>query len=365
LVRRAKVHPGVLGRRSGCGDHRDFEGAHNRSQSELRLVIMQKPRVSHRVIRTAWASFAAATLACIVCSCTSGVQVSGPNAATAGSTEAASSLSDTGVPNSAHALTQGPKGRVETGSSPTRGSVNPKSPMIVLRLVPQGGSCAFEGTQIPAITVYRDGSVLMSDDGGFYCEPLPRVTTGRIDATWAAEELARYFDSAASRSDMTTLDGNVGVADGSTTDLTITGIDGIDGIDHHAAAYVLDIPDLGLSADKTAARSELRAVLANLRHKIIKGASWMPDSLRIIKPPWWVPNVNGQSRWPTAASHAVQSVIAGGEGSCAIVTGSEAAAVRKSQGSKPAMSTWLINGKEQRVAIGIVIPGLEDGCSIE
>lgn len=58
-------------------------------------------------------------------------------------------------------------------------------------------------------------------------------------------------------------------------------------------------------------------------------------------------------------------MIVGGEGSCTIVTGSEAAAVRKSQGSKPAMSTWLINAKQQRVAIGIVLPGLEDGCSIK
>lgn len=172
--------------------------------------------MSHRVTRTARASFAAAALACIVCSCTSGVQVSGPNAATA-FTETTSSPSDPGAPNSAHALKQIPMGTVETGSSPTRGSVNPESPMIVLRLVSQGGSCAFDGTQIPAITVYRNGSVLMSADGGSYCEPLPRVTTGRIDATWAAGKLARYFDSPGSRSDMTTLDGDVGVADGSTT----------------------------------------------------------------------------------------------------------------------------------------------------
>jgi hypothetical protein len=58
-------------------------------------------------------------------------------------------------------------------------------------------------------------------------------------------------------------------------------------------------------------------------------------------------------------------VITGGEGSCTIVIGFEAAAVRKNQGAKPAMSTWLINGKQQRVAIGIVIPGFDDGCTIK
>lgn len=258
--------------------------------------------------------------------------------------------------------THASRSRAEIGAAPTRVSADPAAPMIIVRLVPQGGTCANEGTQIPALTIYRDGSVLMSDDRGSYCEPLPLITAGQIDPTWAADHLNRYFESAAGGPDMTTLDGNVGVADGSTTDLTFTSNDGID---HHAAAYVLDMTGLGLSPEKTQARKTFRATLDGLRNRITAGDPWTPESLRLTNPPEWVPNYNGQSNWPTDVSHEVESVIAGGAGSCTMLTGSEAAAVRDSLGSTPAMSTWLIDGKPQRLAIGVSIPGLQEDCAIK
>jgi hypothetical protein len=345
-----------------CRSTPKLDGLRNRSQPDLRRVIMQRPRVSHRVVRTAWASVAAATLACTIGSCSSVAPLTAPNAGTEVSAEATSSPSNTGAATSAEPTSPTTTSTVQPGPSATPLSVDPKKPMLILRLVPQGGSCADEGIQIPAVTMYRDGSVLMSDDGGFYCAPLPRITTGQIDPTWAKAELARYFASAASRSNMTTLDGGVGVADGITTDLTFTSIDGID---PHTAAYVLDMTNLGLSPDKTASRSQLRSVLDQMRQHIVKGASWTPDSLRIIKAPGWVPQVKGQSIWPIAVSHEVQLVIAGRGGSCTILTGSEAMALRRAQGSRPAMTTWLINGKRQHLAVGVVIPGLVQDCSVK
>lgn len=195
---------------------------------------------------------------------------------------------------------------------------------------------------------------------GFYCEPLPQITKGELDAGWAAQQLDRYFALPAAASDMTTLDGNTGVADGTTTDLTYTSVDGIG---HHAAAYVLDMGGLGLSAAKNDARTKFKTVLNHIRSMITNRAPWTPESIRIVYPPKWVPNYDAKLTWPGRPSPAVESMIARGEGACAILTGSQASAVRTAMGSTSAMSSWSINGRKQRIAIGVVIPGLA-GCDV-
>jgi hypothetical protein len=50
------------------------------------------------------------------------------------------------------------------------------------------------------------------------------------------------------------------------------------------------------------------------------------------------------------------------DGGCAELSGEPATAVIKAQGSHPAMSDWLVDGKRRRLAVGIALPGL-GGCA--
>lgn len=113
-------------RQRWIGQFSNFDASCNRNQPELRLVIMQKPPVRHRVIRTAWADVAAATLECIIGSCSSGAQTTGPNAEAAVSIKASQSPPDTGAANPIHTLSSPPPpSRAATTSDKTEAVSDP------------------------------------------------------------------------------------------------------------------------------------------------------------------------------------------------------------------------------------------------
>ena len=243
---------------------------------------------------------------------------------------------------------------------PSYAPVHPGVPMIVLRVIPQGGTCAHDVTQVPRITIYRDGSVLMTEDDDFYCQPLPQMFTGHVDPAWAEAELNQYFASPTAAPRMITMGADVGVADGTLTDLAYFAADGSS---HRFAAIELGRHDLSLSATQARARADFRTLLEDLRSKITQGAPWEPTSVRIVRPDESVPDSHDPPiDWPSRPSAAVEAVVKGHDGSCAVLMGSEATAVLKGLGARAALATWVVDGRRERIAVGLVVPGL-DGCA--
>ena len=227
--------------------------------------------------------------------------------------------------------------------------------MVVIRQRPQGGTCAYDKTLVPSLVVYSDGAVLASDDGGYFCDKLPRIWLGWVDPIWTRSRLGSYFSSDQSRVDMTTW---VPVADGMTTQLIFTAQNAVP---KDVSAYVLDLGRLGIQppSGQASARAALRAVIADLTRRVDHTTPWLPRSVEVVKPATWVPKYGGSPHpWPAPVSAAVSSVVAGAEGACTILTGKEAAALLKAQQNRTAMSSWLISGHSHPLAVGVVIPGL-------
>lgn len=233
------------------------------------------------------------------------------------------------------------------------------TPMVVIRMLPEGGTCAYDpALLLPALVVYGDGAVLTIRGGGYFCDSPPPILAGWVDPNRVSARLDSYFASADSHVDMSRAGNTIGIADAMTTELTyITD----NGSIRHAAAYALDIN--GLESDLPPAlvhaRSAMRTVTAELTAMAAgRRTVWTPRNLAVVNPEPAPIAVIAPARWPVPISPALKAVLAGPKGSCTALSQQESAAVARLQRSRPSLSQWSIGGRTRPLALGVVVPGI-------
>lgn len=233
------------------------------------------------------------------------------------------------------------------------------TPMVVIRMLPEGGTCAYDpALLLPAMVIYSDGAVLTIRGGGYFCDSPPPILAGWADPNRVSARLNSYFASADSHVDMSRAGNTIGIADATTTELTyITGNRSI----RSAAAYALDVD--GLESDLPPvlvhARSAMRTVTAALTAMAAgRRTAWAPRNLAVVNPEPAPIAVIAPARWPVPINLALKAVLAGPKGSCIGLSQQESAAVAQLQRSRPSLSQWSIGGRTRPLALGVVLPGI-------
>lgn len=212
--------------------------------------------------------------------------------------------------------------------------------------------CDTRGTLTPTLVVYDDGVVLSTDGLGAYCDKVPKVSLGWMDPSEARTMLDSYFASPESRVDM--------------SDLRVTDLP-YSSIDYHSSDGPKSVEVYGLGFDdavpfdQRAARRALGSLLDTLYARAVSDR-WVPDRVVITtagdKPSHTTDPAPGLAKWPIPVTPDVRTVIDGSSSSkrCATITGADATTVLAAQKDRSAQAGWIVDGKQQWFAIGIVLP---------
>lgn len=194
------------------------------------------------------------------------------------------------------------------------------APVVVLSLLPQGGSCTQSESPPPTLVIYSDGATLSSAGRDCFADKLPTIMTGWIDPQGVYQRMDSYFRSTSRGWSLTSsaiklADGTIaGIADDATTSLTYTASDAST---HHAAVYALDSKQFGIepSAEQAGARAAFAGVIGDLTEKARVTTSWTPTALTVTVPPTSVPKIAvSAARWSLPLSDAVARVLSSGVG---------------------------------------------------
>ncbi len=241
--------------------------------------------------------------------------------------------------------------RTETGPPSTA------TPVFVLTVRPAGGTCAVDKTLVPQRVVYSDGTVLDTDSDGFFCEPVPFVTAGRIDLTWFRSRLDAYVAAVDPNLDLTHPTGSSSTADGEVTALTYTDSGGSV---HRINAYQLDDTVSAGSDALDRGRAALTALLTDVSAHVTDPGSWAPRRLEVVKASTQGPPDAGSVTWPLPVSPAVAGVAGGAAGGCVVVTGTDVSVLLTADPARRTLVSWRVDGTVRSLAFGVVLPGMAE-----
>ncbi|MEJ7648049.1 MAG: hypothetical protein WKF57_03215 [Nakamurella sp.] len=227
--------------------------------------------------------------------------------------------------------------------------------------------CETTSTLTPTTVVYDDGTVLVADALGAYCDPVPRVRIGAIDLAELNRLATAFFQSPDAAVDLSELP---------VTDLPITTViyRPTDGISRSVRVYGLGAEKIvatgGITAAQEQARKKLAGLLDAVKAPAKGGTRWVPDRLVVAG---GIPGgVGGRGtgadpvrRWPIPLSPTVRAAVDADRNhrACAVIDdAAQVAAVLKTHGTRPTDARWRVDGHERRLAIGIVLPG-QPACS--
>lgn len=210
-------------------------------------------------------------------------------------------------------------------------------------------------TEPLALSVYADGTVLITEGLGSLSEPLPTVTVGRIAncmVDWAVAETDRVISL-----DM----GQAMVTDQGTTVVTLSPPDR----PHRSLSeYALGVGDDHVPEPaQTANRGALLATSAAMRGAVGGRAPWSPDRLELT------PTTAGKNiprhLWPGPVMLSTLLSQKASSG-CVIVTGETATRVVAEIGTDPVLAEWSDRGAENVAAgtnvLGVLLPGQPPTC---
>lgn len=210
-------------------------------------------------------------------------------------------------------------------------------------------------TEPLALSVYADGTVLITEGLGSLSEPLPTVTVGRIAncmVDWAVAETDRVISL-----DM----GQAMVTDQGTTVVTLSP----PGRPQRSLSeYALGVGDDHVPEPaQTANRGALLATLAAMRGAVGGRAPWSPDRLELT------PTTAGKNiprhLWPGPVMLSTLLSQKASSG-CVIVTGETATRVVAEIGTDPVLAEWSDRGAENVAAgtyvLGVLLPGQPPTC---
>ncbi len=231
--------------------------------------------------------------------------------------------------------------------------------VVATVLIAPGFFCPVTDTHVASLTAYSDGTVLIADGIGAFCEPVPTITIGWIDPARLHSRLDDYFASDASRADVDVPD---------VTDLPTTVLIYCDGSGaaHRVAAYGLSFdsptPDVRIPEDVADAQRVLAELLDALEADAAASSEWVPATAVAVADSLSYPGASDATAvaWPLPASAETAEVaeLLAGSTDCVAFHGYDAATlVAAAKGRPTAYQRWSIEGSDLELAIGIVLPG--------
>lgn len=222
--------------------------------------------------------------------------------------------------------------------------------------------CPTASTHSPQLVVYDDGTVMAADTIGAWCDRTPTVRLAGVDPGAIEDGVDSLLRTPGIENPMTAQPWT----DVPFTVLTVTGSKGR----QQFRAYGLDLSDLDYPAAEVAPRRAVRQFIDRLTALTTAGPIWVPDRIVIAAVTGENPLPRSRTpRWPLPVTAGTRPVLESVPGlfhlshpRCVPITGTAAATVWTAQDGRQVDSGWLVDGRQRRFAVGIVLPG-DPACS--
>lgn len=255
-----------------------------------------------------------------------------------------------------------PRPSTTTTSRPTADP--PGDDEIVWQEFTRGGfvPSEFAAGQVPAVTIYADGRVILTSDDADLGADRP---AGLEEAQIAEGDLDRFLAEAAD-SGLFEPDADFGdpmVTDQPSTSVTLRSGDAPRTVDVYALDFELDPSVGGVTADQSARRDRLKALLEQARDLAIDPQPYVPERVRATLITY-ASDVGSEPEaidWPGPPLSAFPDPQSDGANStCLVVEGPDAAAVSAAAAENPDR-TWAIDGEVRQIVVAPLVPG-QEGC---